>query len=178
MVYYMEYCVTISPDPKKKIDKKEYQAMAPRKQYQALVYRIANICRSHRLIKSYKFIFEISSSGNIHSHGSIMVEQKENNLHALHIKSFQQQIAETFGRSVNKQFFIDVCCKIKIRDDSIVSDKYATWEDYLKKEQKGLPSWMRSIDSTNIVEMREADDEEQIRRADAKENTGICLDLD
>lgn len=152
--------------------------MSPIKQYQALVYRLSNLCRSCRIIKSYKFIFEISSSGNIHSHGSIIIEPQENNLHALKIKEFQQKVAETFGRSTNRQFLIDVCCKIKVRDDGIVSEKYKTWEDYLNKEQKGLPQWMRPIDSTNILALREADDQDAAHREMVKTNSGICLDLD
>jgi len=174
----MEYCVTISPDPKKKIERKEYQAMSPQKQYQTLAYRIGQLCRGCRLIKSYKFIFEISSSGNIHAHGSIIMEQTENNLHVMRLKEFQQKVAETFGRSSNKQFLIDVCCKIKQRDDSILSEKYKTWEDYLAKEQKGLPQWMHPIDSINITALREADDEQEMAKEAVRHNDGICLDLD
>lgn len=151
----MEYCVTISPDPKKKIDRKEYGAMAPRKQYASLVYNISSICQRLRLLYKYKFVFEISANGNIHAHGIIVFEAVDNNLHAMQLKQFKECIAEKYGRTTNKQYYIDVCCKVKLRDDSIESEKYKTWDDYLNKEQKGLPRWMRPINSDNIIEIRQ-----------------------
>jgi len=162
----MEFKVTISPDPKKRIQKKEYGAMAPRKQYQTLVHNISSLCAKIRLISKYYFIFEISNNGNIHTHGTIHVQDTSNNTHMLAIKTFQQNITEILGRSANKQYYMDVCCKIKPRDDTIVSDKYSSWEDYLAKEQQGLPTWMKPIDSDNIKTVREMIDfHEEERRA-------------
>lgn len=144
----IEYCVTINPDPKKRIGNKQYAAISPRKQYQYLVYYIAKATVGK--IDKFRFIFEVSGSGQLHAHGSIYIEPQEDNTHMFAVKSFQHKICTQFARNTNSQYFMDVCCKIKIRDDNIVSDKYKTWEDYLNKHQANRPQWMLDINSTDI----------------------------
>lgn len=161
----MEFCVTISPDPKAKIVKKAYGAMSPLKQYQHLAFTIRRTCNGLRKqFLNWNFVFEISGSGNIHAHGSIFLNDTSDNLHMLHVKTFQTRICGEYAPRAKNQFMLDVCCKIKKRDDSILSESYKTWDDYLMKHQKNLPVWMRPIsknDNHQIdVEFR-ADDRER-----------------
>lgn len=148
----MEYCVTISPDPKAKIVKKTYGAMSPLKQYQHLAFTIRRTCNGLRKqFIDWKFVFEISGSGNIHAHGSIFVNDTSDNLHMLHVKTFQTRICGEYAPRAKTQFMLDVCCKIKKRDDGIISDSYRTWEDYLNKHQANIPKWMSPIGKTQEV---------------------------
>lgn len=148
----LEYCVTVSPDPKKRVAKKEYGAMSPKKQYQHLEYRIASICSLIKDIKNWRFYFEISGNGNIHAHGSIYLIKTEGNTHCMAVKEFQRLLCNHFARNTNSQYFMDIAVKIKPRDDSIVSEKYKTWDEYLMKEQHLIPAWMRPLIPSVVVQ--------------------------
>lgn len=157
--------MTISPDPKVKIVKKTYGTMSPLKQYQNLEFNIRRILNGLRKsLVNWYFIFEISGSGNIHAHGTITVNDTSDNMHMLHIKTFQTRIAQCYAPRAKNQFMLDVCCKIKKRDDGIISESYKTWEDYLQKHQKNLPKWMKPIEKgdSHQVSWEEQTEEREI----------------
>lgn len=146
----LEYCVTVSPDPKKVIGKTEYGAMSPKKQYQHLCYRLASTCCLLKDIKNWRFYFEISGNGNIHAHGSIYLIKTEGNTHCMAVKEFQRLLCMHFARNVKKQYFMDIAVKIKLRDDNIVSEKYKTWDEYLMKDQHLTPRWMMPLTPSDV----------------------------
>lgn len=184
----MEYCVTISPDPKKKYilrnRNKDYGAMSPRIQYKELVYNIATISGRIKDISDYYFVFEINTAGNIHAHGKVIMGTEYTA--PLDIKRFQQAVAAVFGRHAKTQQMIDVCCKIRLRDDSkSTSLLYKTWDEYLEKDLKKVPAFMKPIkmsEAKEYIEWLKAMDAEDIvikERLMANNNAGlITLALD
>lgn len=153
----MEFCVTVNPDPKKKVGKTQYAAMAAKKQYSHLAYVLSYTSARMIGIKSWKYYFEIGSQGTIHAHGSIFIDLKDDNSHMMVINEYQRYICNHFARNTNSKYYMNICCTIKQRDDTIVSEKYPTWDEYLLKHQKNRPDFMKPVESTMtdlITQMR------------------------
>lgn len=142
----IEFCITVNPDPKKSVSNRSYGALSSKKQYNILSYRLASAAR-RKAITDWRFIFEIGSQGHIHAHGSIWLNDTSDNSHMLEVKEFQRLICEHFARKTSSQYWLNICCTVKRRDDDGWGDKqkYISWDEYLGKHQEARYKWMMPI---------------------------------
>lgn len=150
----VELHVTINPDPKRKHLGVQWGAMQPKKQHRSLMYCINHfIYKSFRqTIQYYRFIFELGTNGNVHTHGTIIIEGCPANTHMLKVKAFIREVCNYYGRSINNEMLMRACCMVKPKDDTLFGDGlYKTWEEYLNKDQKRIPKWMIGFDSSSEI---------------------------
>lgn len=157
----VEYHVTVNPDPKRRHLGKQWSCMTPRRQHRSLCYSIHHFI--HKCFRSkiqyYRFIFELGTNGNVHTHGTIIIEGCPANTHMINVKSFIRQICEYYGRSINNEMLMRACCMIRPKNDTLFgAGLYKTWEEYLNKEQHRIPKWMTGFDSsTELYRIRDLD---------------------
>lgn len=150
-----EFAVTVNPDPKRKHGGKSWTSLSPKRQYNMLAYTIAKATRSilKKYCSAYKFVFEIGSNGCIHAHGTLEIQDDESNLYAMKMRLWKLKIAETFSRNHNNEYYVNVCCTVRNVVDQPVSEKWASWNDYLHKYTEKVPDWMRPIDHHDLFDI-------------------------
>ena len=167
--------MTITPDPKKKIKEgrrdREFGAMASRRQYNRIGWVILMVANKIKYIKDIKFYYEFNGKGHVHCHGSIIVEDNIVKMDTL--KRFKLGICSAFSRKDTSEYYNDICCKIKPRDDDkivvnndneILRREYSSWEEYCKKDQEALIKcypWMLPLEGKHLTSFNEQCDEDE-----------------
>lgn len=148
-----EMHVTINPDPKRKHLGKQWACMSPKRQYKSLCYSIKHFIDKvfRDKVHYYRFVFELGTSGNVHAHGTIIIDSCPANTHMLKVKRFVTSMCEYYGRSVNNEMLMKACCMIKPKNDTIFGQGlYKTWDEYLNKDQNRIPKWMKSFSNSDF----------------------------
>lgn len=148
-----EMHITINPDPKRKHLGVQWSCMSPKRQYKSLCnsikYFIDKVFRNKA--QYYRFVFELGTSGNVHAHGTIIIDKCPANTHMIAVKRYVNEICKNYARSCNNEMLMKACCMIKPKNDTLFGQGlYKTWEEYLNKDQNRIPKWMKGFSNSDF----------------------------